>query len=425
MLQRRGQIIHAELRQAGELRRRVGRAVELFQLRGVGRGLGDLSLAHLPFEALHARCQPLVEPFLHGAVGPQHHVQPVRVVQQPFAQQAPEQVRLLRPPRAAGLEMRAEAQEAQRILAVEPASDHPEQGVQREQGLHFEIFEGGLAEGGLHQLGTDAGVGDALQGAVYQLAELAGAVTLAAAQADQEGGLAAHRRAAGVGEVGAQPGLHDRLAQRRRLVAGQDQRQNAHQGGVHRIEGVAGQPGVDQIGAFRFRLRGADRVALAQHARFAPALLAGGRERIRAGARRPAHRAAREVAQPRAEEAAVVGGRDVAVGEEVGVARMVVGGVVAAEEVVVEVGDRLRRAAALMGVDGVGQQVVVELPPEACIRVGKGALHFVVHDTADRQPAGAAAVRLAARRQVMALAAEGLLGQQRMEDGVEVHLGRG
>ena len=149
----------------------------------VGRRLGNLRLGHAPLDLPHALRQPVVETLLHGAVGTHHQVQAMRVVQQPLAQQAGKQVRLRFPALAAGGKVRAETQESQWILAVDPASHDPEQGVQREHGLHFEVLEGGLAEGGLHHLGADATVGDFVQGGVDQLAETACPVALAAADA--------------------------------------------------------------------------------------------------------------------------------------------------------------------------------------------------------------------------------------------------
>ena len=179
------------------------------------------------------------------------------------------------------------------------------------------------------------------------------------------------------------------------------------------VGGVRGQPRQEQVGLAVGRLSRLDRIGVVEVACRRPARL-----QSQVDDRRPT----RQAGQPVAEEVQVVPRRDVSVQEEVRVAGLVVVGMIAAEGVVGEVGDRLRLAAGGAAVDGVRQQLPHGVAMQPRERAGVGALHLVVDDAGHRQRA-ARVVRVR-RGQMVPLPLEGIFGEQRMEHRVEVHLGQ-
>ena len=147
-------------------------------------------------------------------------------------------------------------------------------------------------------------------------------------------------------------------------------------------------------------------------ARFAPARLRG-----ELGARVGAV----ELGEARVEELEKALDGDVAVGDDARVGGVVPGAVEGEEVLVGEVRNGLGVAAGLAAVDGVGEEAPVDVAGELLLWLREVRLHLVVDDAVDGDRAGG--VRRVGGAEVVSFALEGVLGEKRVEDGVEVDVG--
>ena len=407
------QVPHGKLRQPRERLRAVGLAVAALQrCRLLGDPLG-IPVGEASAQRAHPFREGGVGPFLHLRIGTQADAQAVWIGKQPFADHPLEELRIVAVALPERLQMLAQPQERQGVHAVDPRVQHPVQHVQRVHGLDLLVVVGGLLQGGVDLLRGHPVLGDVAQGGYDQVREPLGAVGLAVLDAHGEGDLPSQRKRPRGDQVGADAAVDDRLAQRCRLVAEQDRVEQVPLDPGIDVGGVGGQPAQKQVGLAVGGLARTDRIGVVEVARLGPARLQAQVDR---------RRGAGQAGEPWAEEVQVVPRRDVAVQEEVGVARLVVVGVVAAKGLVREVRDRFRLPAGGAAVDGVRQQLAHGAAVQPRQRAGVGPLHLVVDDAGHRQRPGRV-VRFGGG-QVVAFPLEGVLGEQRMEHRVEVHLGQ-
>ncbi len=240
-----------------------------------------------------------------------------------------------------------------------------------------------------------------------------GAIRLASAQPDREEGLeivrlVARKRAQVLAEARFDQGFPQRTGGAPDEGVGEHGEEEHYIGPRVRFE----HPGEVDVGPAGARLVAADRVFhVGLPWRSPPRLLSHARVELDLG----------RVGDPLGDEGQVVFERDVAVEEPGSVARGVVPAVELQEGFVFQVGDGIGVAAGIEAVAVVWERVPLELAPDQGVSVGIGALHLVVDDSGDAQRRWSLARLL--ELEMAALAQEGPLREQGMEDEIGVHGG--
>ena len=313
---------------------------------------------------------------------------------------------------AAGLGVFGVVEEEQRVGAVDPGREHVLGEAEPTRGLDLAGVVDLAPERGLDEVGREALGGDGAELLEDERAERLELVGVGAAQPDAEEAVAAGLAGVEDQDVLAEAGVDERALERRGVVAAEQGVEEREAGALARVEAVGEEPGedVERLAGEILALLGG--VGGLKAARLGPARLRG-----ELGARVGAV----ELGEAWGEEFEEALDGDVSVGDDAGVGGVVPGAVEGEEVLVGEVRDGLGVAAGLAAVDGVGKEAPVDVAGELLLGLREVRLHLVVDDAVDGD--GAGGVRRVGGAEVVPLALEGVLGEKRVEDGVEVDVG--
>ena len=400
------QVLQTQQGDGGQRLGRIGRLLGATQgLRLFPEGLQFLP-AHGAPGRLQARLFVRQALFLGRGIGLQQHRGPVRVFQQPLANQR------LKPGLAVGNaaleggQRRFKSQRRQRVAVMEPAghgAQHQGQPARKAAGVVLAQAKLDGIDGRLDHFGLNARGRQGLQGVQNQALDAVGVGHGDALHPGGEGHLT--QMAAGAARhVLAKAGFDERNSQRR---GGRAQQDNVEDAEAQRQFGVAElvQHPVKRHQPFLLRVVAGDGVAHADAARFRPALLQRDLRRQRL---RP------EVADEVVDETQSLLRIVVAVKPDARVAGVVAGLVELAELFPGQVGDLPRVAAGIVAVDGIREKRLLRFAAQQAVRRGPGALHFVEDHALEDQIAV-----------VVGLVAPAFLGQHarrnaRVKNGVEI-----
>lgn len=268
-----GQIAHLELRKRGQCLGRIGLALQLLQLRGQHVHLLQLFLTEFLLQLLHPLGEGGVLARLQFAVGFANQRHAVRVVEQSLADHPAEELRVLLQALLEFRDLFVDAQEEQRVGAVDPGCVGAVHQPEREHRLDFQVAVGDLLHGRRDTLVRNAFVGNFLERLEDQLDKGVTPVGFAALQAHTENRLQRAGRVARVRQVVAEFAVDERFVQRRAVVPQENELQHAEGDHILRIGAVADQPRDGQKGlAFGFVL-GTDGIGDRPFARRGPARL--------------------------------------------------------------------------------------------------------------------------------------------------------
>ena len=407
-----GEVGAAKLRKGGEGLGGVGAAgllLEACVLDGEGAGL---VVGEPGADAGHRLAEAFVDGGLVGGGGGERVVEAVGVGEEVVADHVLEEGAVEAPFLAARLGVRAFAEKEERVAAEDPGGEHVLGEIESAVWGDFAGVEEFAAEGALDEVGGEALLGEVAEGLEDEVAEGPELVGVGAAEADAEDAVVAELVGVEDQNVLAESGVDERALEGGRVVAGEQGAEDAPEGAEAVVEAFGDEPGEDVEGLVGEVLALLGGVGRLDAAWFGPAGLA----RV-LGARIGAV----ELGEPRVEEFQELLGGDVAVGDDAGVGGVVPGAVEGEEVLVGEGRDRLGVAAGLAAVDGVGEEALVEVAFKAALGLREVRLHLVVDDAVDGE--GAGRVGGVGGAEVVALALEGVLGEEGMEDGVEVDVG--